>query len=133
MPGVVEGLDRLWIFVHPVAHHKEGGLDLEAVQNVNELLGVLIAPCCVEADGYQFLVPLDAVNGQLPCGRRGVHSGGIVDHIEHQYSRDPTDRKGYGVPADQKCSHKDRPPAISLFPVYVGGPAVMSRRISSIL
>ena len=79
MARVVEGLHRLWVFVRPVPHHKESGLHLIAAQDVDELLGVLVAPGRIEADGGQLLVPLDAVDGQLPLGSRGVHGGGVVD------------------------------------------------------
>ena len=41
---VVEGFDRLRVLIHPVAHHKKGGLDVIFGQNINELLGILIAP-----------------------------------------------------------------------------------------
>lgn len=41
---VVEGLHRLREFIHPLPHHKEGGRDLVLSQNVDQLLGVLIAP-----------------------------------------------------------------------------------------
>ena len=41
---VVEGLHRLGIFVHPLAHHKEGGGHAVLSQDINELLGVLVAP-----------------------------------------------------------------------------------------
>ena len=76
MPRVVEGLHRLRVFIDPVPHHEEGGFYLVAVQDVDELLGVLVAPGRVEADGGQLLVPLDAVNGQLPCGRRASTAAG---------------------------------------------------------
>ena len=41
---VVEGLYRLGVFVHPLPHHEEGGLDVILGQDVDELLGVLVAP-----------------------------------------------------------------------------------------
>lgn len=41
---VVEGLHRLRVFIHPLPHHKEGGRDLVLSQNVDQLLGVLVAP-----------------------------------------------------------------------------------------
>ena len=44
MPRVVEGLHRLRVFIDPVPHHEEGGFYLVAVQDVDELLGVLVAP-----------------------------------------------------------------------------------------
>lgn len=44
MAGVVEGLYRLRIFVYPLANHKKGGGNLVLFQDVDELLGVLVAP-----------------------------------------------------------------------------------------
>ena len=44
MPRIGESLDRLRVFLHPVTHHKERGLDMVAAQNVDELLGILVAP-----------------------------------------------------------------------------------------
>ena len=41
---IVEGLYRLRIFVYPFTHHKKGGGNIVLPQNVDELLGVLIAP-----------------------------------------------------------------------------------------
>ena len=41
---VVESLHRLRVFFHPVAHYEERGLDVEFLQNVDERLGVLVAP-----------------------------------------------------------------------------------------
>lgn len=42
--GVVQGFHRLGVFVHPVADDEKCGRDLIFFQNVDELLGVLIAP-----------------------------------------------------------------------------------------
>ena len=44
MPGVVERLHRLRVFIHPVAHDKEGCLDLIFAQNIDQHLGVLVPP-----------------------------------------------------------------------------------------
>lgn len=46
--GVGQGPDGVRGFLHPLAHHEEGGLDVVVVQDVDEGLGVLIAPGCVE-------------------------------------------------------------------------------------
>ncbi len=80
---VGEGLHRFGVLIHPLAHHEKGGGDVVLPQNIDELLGVLVAPCGVEADGHQLLVPLDAVDGQLPRGGGGPHGGRVIDHIEH--------------------------------------------------
>ena len=42
--GVGQGLHRLGVFVHPLAHHEKGGLDIVLVKDVDEVLGVLVAP-----------------------------------------------------------------------------------------
>lgn len=44
MPGVVQRLDRFGVFIDPVAHHEEGDLDVIAVENFDEVVGVLIPP-----------------------------------------------------------------------------------------
>ena len=44
MARVGQGLHRLGVFVHPLPHHKEGGRHVVLAQNVDELLGVLVAP-----------------------------------------------------------------------------------------
>ena len=90
---IVEGLHRFGVFIHPFPHHEEGGRDLVLAENVNELLGVLIAPSGVEADRNQLLVPLDAVDRQLPGGGGGPHSGGVVDHIEHHRRQTQTGQR----------------------------------------
>lgn len=42
--GVRQGLDRFRVFVHPIAYHEERGPHLVFAQNVDERLGVLVAP-----------------------------------------------------------------------------------------
>ena len=41
---IVESFDGLGVFLHPVAHYKKGSLDVISAQNINEILGVLVAP-----------------------------------------------------------------------------------------
>lgn len=41
---IVQGLDGLRVFFHPVAYYKEGGLHIICTQNVNERLRVLVPP-----------------------------------------------------------------------------------------
>lgn len=41
---VVKSFYRFRIFIHPLAHHKESGRDLVLTQDVNQLLGILVAP-----------------------------------------------------------------------------------------
>ena len=43
-----------------------------------------IPPGGVKADGDQLLIPLHAVDGQLPGGGGGPNGGGVVDQIEHE-------------------------------------------------
>ena len=42
--GVGEGLHRFGVLIHPLAHHEKGGGDVVLPQNIDELLGVLVAP-----------------------------------------------------------------------------------------
>ena len=102
MSRVGEGLDRLGVFVYPLPHHKKGGFDVIFSQNVDELLGVLIAPGGVEGNGEHFLVPLDTVDGQLPLGRRRPHGQGGVDRCEHHSRRQDAGQGGQSLSLEQK-------------------------------
>ena len=44
MARVMEGLDGVRVFFCPVAYDEEGGLDIVFLQNVDERLGILVAP-----------------------------------------------------------------------------------------
>ena len=44
MARVVERLYRFRVFVHPVPHHEKGGFHVVFRQNINEVLGILVAP-----------------------------------------------------------------------------------------
>ena len=44
MPCARQGFDGLGVLIRPVSHHKEGGLDVVLGQDVDEGLGVLVAP-----------------------------------------------------------------------------------------
>ena len=115
--GVVEGLHRLRIFVHPLPHHEKGGRDLVLPQDVNELLGVLVAPGGVEADGDQLLViPLDTVDRQLPRGGGGPHHGGGVHHPEHGGCQNQTGRRDPPLLLDEK--YFDLRPALPHGPLH---------------
>ena len=87
---LVQSLHRLRILVRPLAHYKEGCFNVVLAQNINELLGVLVPPGRIKGDGHQLLVPLDAVNGQLPGGghRPGQHR--VIHHPEHHCRRQQT-------------------------------------------
>ena len=96
MPGIVEGLHGLRVLIHPVTHHEEGGLDVVFAQNVNEHLSVLVAPCGVEADGTDLLLPLHRVDGKLPLGGGGADEAGASHGHEntggHQRRQDQQQR-----------------------------------------
>ena len=68
MSGIGQSLDRVGVFVHPVAHHKERGLHVILPQNVDELLGVFVPP------GERKI----AADGTFKVGSGIVPSGGIV-------------------------------------------------------
>lgn len=44
MSCVMERFYRLRVFVHPLPYHEKGGLYIVFSQNLNKLLGVLVAP-----------------------------------------------------------------------------------------
>ena len=44
MARVVERLYGFRIFIHPVPYHEKGGFHIVLRQNINEMLGILIAP-----------------------------------------------------------------------------------------
>ncbi len=83
VPRVMEGFDGFGVLIHPCPHHEEGGLYLILIQDVDELLGVLVAPGRVKADGHNLLIPLYAVNWQLTRGSGGAHGRRVVDEKEH--------------------------------------------------
>ena len=63
-----------------------------------------ITPGGIEADGDQFLVPLDAVDGQLSGGGGNSDHGGIVDQAEHKRG------KGEADPGDDPFSGNQKDP-----------------------
>ena len=44
MPGIMEGFYRFGKLIHPLANYKKGSLDIVFTKNIDELLGILIAP-----------------------------------------------------------------------------------------
>ena len=44
VPCIVQRLHRLRVLFRPVAHHEECGFDMVLLQNVDEGLGILVAP-----------------------------------------------------------------------------------------
>ena len=67
---VSQGLHGLRVLIHPVPYQEEGGLHIVLAENVDEHLGVLVAPGGVKGDGAELLAllgrALHAVNGELP-------------------------------------------------------------------
>ena len=107
--GVVEGLDGLRVFVHPVPHHEEGGLYVVFSKDVDELLGVLVAPGGVKGDGQHLLVPLNAVDGKLPVGGGGLRHCRGVDQGKHGRRQQGARQHGQGpAPQDQTLHTKIR-------------------------
>ena len=102
MPRIRQRLYRLRVLIRPLPHHKKGGLDVILTQNVNELLGILVPPGRVKADGHQLLVPLDTVDGQLAGGGRRSHHRRIVYHIEHQRRQTQAQPGGPPLFSDEK-------------------------------
>ena len=66
VPGVVERLYALRVFVHPLADDKERRLHVVLCQDIDEHLRILVAPGRVERKAYKLSVPLHTVYGQLP-------------------------------------------------------------------
>lgn len=84
---LMQRLDGLGIFIHPIPHQEEGGLDLVLMQDIDENLGVLVAPGGIEGDGAVFFAVLGravhAVNGKLAGGCGGGDGGGHMDDAEN--------------------------------------------------
>ena len=99
--GVVECLDGLGVFLHPVTHHEKGGFHVIAGQNVDELSGVLIAPGGVEGDGAQGLTAFHRIDGELARRGPGRHGGGKGDGGE-EGGREQQGRQDRQVAAAQE-------------------------------
>ena len=82
MTCVVEGLNGLRIFVHPIPHHEEGCFHVMLCQSVDELLSIFIPPCGIETDGDHIVIAVHAVDGQLPSGNRSGNTCRRVNHPE---------------------------------------------------
>ena len=96
-----KSLHRFGVFVHPFANDKKGDLNVVFSQNINELLGILVPPCCVEGEGHDLLIPLYAVYGQLAGGGGGADDGGVVDDVEHGDGAEQTGAQGQKLAFDQ--------------------------------
>ena len=44
VPGIMQGLHRFRVFLHPFSHHEKGGLDIILSENADKLLRVFVAP-----------------------------------------------------------------------------------------
>ena len=108
--GIRQGLDGLGVLIHPLPHHKEGDFHVVLVKDVDEGLGVFVAPSCVKREGAGLVVPLDAVDGQLPCGRGGPYYGRVVHHIEHPRRQQQAGHRCDELSSDQKQFHIRFPP-----------------------
>ena len=102
MAGIVEGFHRVGVLVYPLPHHEEGGFYIITGQNVNELLGILVAPGGVKADGDQLLIPLDAVDGQLTGGGSRTDGGGVMDGAEHGRGGQEAESGGPAAPGQDE-------------------------------
>ena len=125
----------LRILVRPVAHHKKSCLDLVFCQNIKDLLRIVRAPGGIKGDRADLLIPLDAVDRQLPCGNRRTHRSGCVDRTENgdrahrRRSKHQPFALEYNKPCVPRCflewNHKT-PPAF-FAKAYAGGACVMIR------
>ena len=83
VPRVVQRLDRLGVFLRPVAHDEECRLDVIAREDVDEYLRILVAPRGVEGDGAELAVrALDRVDRELPLRGGRADGAGVADGVE---------------------------------------------------
>ena len=80
-----ERADGLRVFIHPVADDKEGRVYIVFIENVYDCLRVLVAPCSVKGHGDDPVVPLHAVNRQLPVGGRDADNRRAVHRPEYEH------------------------------------------------
>ena len=77
-----------------------------ALQNVDERLGVLVAPRCVEADGADLLLPpVHAVDGERAV--RGVGRGGIGRGVARRPHRQRRRQQHGGLPPPENDLQND--------------------------
>ena len=108
--GICQGLDGLGVLIHPLPHHKEGDFHVVLVKDVDEGLGVFVAPSCVKREGAGLVVPLDAVDGELPLCGGGGDVGGQGGH--QAQGADAQQRPGDGQPT---LAQEDDLPLFSRF------------------
>ena len=87
--AVHDGLGLFGILIRPIAHHKKCTGDAVFLEHVEYPLRVVRAPRGVKGDGADLLVALDAIDGQLPRGRRRADGGGIIDGGKHRDRDEP--------------------------------------------
>ena len=54
---IPQGLHGFRVFIHPVPHHEKSSLHVILRQNVDQMLGILVAPRGVKGDSAQLLLP----------------------------------------------------------------------------
>ena len=81
---VRERLDRLRIFVHPLADDEKRRVYVVFAEDVDECLCVLVAPRRVERQAHDAVVALHTVDGQHALGRAHAHDRGTVHRPEHE-------------------------------------------------
>ena len=110
--GIVEGTHRFGVFFRPVAHDEERGLYVIFRQNVDERLGVLVAPGGVEGQGAHLLRPLHGVDGELAVGGGGGDGGGDVDGAEDSGGGQRSGQQGIPAAEDEDLDvfQNDRAP-----------------------
>ena len=81
---VRERLDRLRIFVHPLADDEKRRVYVVFAEDVDERLRVLVAPRRVERQAHDAVVALHTVDGQHALGRAHAHDRGTVHRPEHE-------------------------------------------------
>ena len=80
-PASGEGFYRFRVFLHPVPHHEEGGLDVGSGPRMSMSCWVSSLPQAASKVREQTLVvPLHAVHRQLPLGGGGGDVGGEGGH-----------------------------------------------------
>ena len=103
VPRVVQRLDRLGVFLRPVAHDEECRLDVIAREDVDEYLRILVAPRGVEGDGAELAVrALDRVDRELPLRGGRADGAGVADGVEDSGGQSQRRQHGHDPPPYEK-------------------------------
>ena len=113
--GVGERLDGLRVFVDPAADDEKGRADAVFAEDVDQRLGVLVAPGGVEGEGNALVVPLNAVDRQLfrgcGCADEAGRAGDEEDQGNEQYGaggvKDPSvlmKKAFHSIPSIRICT-----------------------------